>query len=113
MRELSGKVAVVTGGGSGIGRGMALAFADAGMQVVVSDIELPAAEKVAAEIRGRRQDGARGADRRRASASPSRRSRSASTASSARRTCSATTLASPCSARSTSSATPTGVGCCR
>jgi NAD(P)-dependent dehydrogenase (short-subunit alcohol dehydrogenase family) len=52
MRELSGKVAVVTGGGSGIGRGMALAFADAGMRVVVSDIELPAAEKVAAEIRG-------------------------------------------------------------
>ena len=50
MRELSGKVAVVTGGGSGIGRGMALAFADAGMRVVVSDIELPAAEKVAAEI---------------------------------------------------------------
>ena len=53
MRELSGKVAVVTGGGSGIGRGMALAFGDAGMKVVVSDIELPAAEKVAAEIQAK------------------------------------------------------------
>ena len=51
MRELAGKVAVVTGGGSGIGRGMALAFADAGMTLVISDIELPAAEKVAGEVR--------------------------------------------------------------
>ena len=51
MRELAGRVAVVTGGGSGIGRGMALAFAEADMRVVVSDIELAEAEKVAAEIR--------------------------------------------------------------
>jgi NAD(P)-dependent dehydrogenase (short-subunit alcohol dehydrogenase family) len=50
MRELAGKVAVVTGAGSGIGRGMAVAFAEAGMRVVVSDIERAAAEKVAAEI---------------------------------------------------------------
>ncbi len=49
MRELSGKVAVVTGGGSGIGQGMVVAFAQAGMHVVIADIDLPAAEKVAAE----------------------------------------------------------------
>ncbi len=53
MRELRGKIAVVTGGGSGIGRGMALAFADAGMHVAVADIELGAAEKVADELRAK------------------------------------------------------------
>jgi NAD(P)-dependent dehydrogenase (short-subunit alcohol dehydrogenase family) len=50
MKDLNGKVAVVTGGGSGIGRGIALAMADAGMQVVVADIDLKAAEAVAAEV---------------------------------------------------------------
>ena len=47
-----GKVAVVTGGGSGIGRGMCQAFAGAGMRLVVADIEPDAAEAVAAEARG-------------------------------------------------------------
>ncbi len=56
MRELEDKVAVVTGGGSGIGRGMALAFADAGMHVVLADVDVVAAEAVRAEVeaRGRR-----------------------------------------------------------
>lgn len=49
MKDLNGRVAVVTGGGSGIGRGIALAMADAGMHVVVADIDLTAAESVAAE----------------------------------------------------------------
>jgi len=49
-RDLHGRVAVVTGGGSGIGRGMALAFADEGMHVVVADIEADAAQKVASEV---------------------------------------------------------------
>ena len=48
MRELAGNVAVVTGGGSGIGEGTALALAEAGMHVVVADIEEDAALAVAA-----------------------------------------------------------------
>jgi len=47
MQELAGKVAVVTGGGSGIGSGMVGAFVEAGMHVVVADIDIDAAEAVA------------------------------------------------------------------
>ena len=53
MQELNGKVAVVTGGGSGIGRAMALAFADEGMDVAIGDIESGPAEAVADEIRAK------------------------------------------------------------
>src|SRR5436190_1369902 len=38
MKELKGKVAVVTGAASGLGRAMALAFADAGMNVALADV---------------------------------------------------------------------------
>jgi NAD(P)-dependent dehydrogenase (short-subunit alcohol dehydrogenase family) len=48
--ELAGKVAVVTGGGSGLGAGMVEAFAGAGMATVVADIEVAAAESVARRV---------------------------------------------------------------
>ncbi len=51
MRDLGGRVAVVTGGGSGIGRGICLAAAEQGMHVVVTDIEGDAAEETAALVR--------------------------------------------------------------
>src|SRR5262245_56043517 len=39
MRELSGKVAFITGGGSGVALGQAKVFAAAGMKVVIDDIQ--------------------------------------------------------------------------
>lgn len=51
MNEIKGKAVVVTGGGSGIGRGLALECARLGAKVVVGDILKAPAEKVAAEIK--------------------------------------------------------------
>ena len=48
--DLSGKVALITGAGSGIGRGFALEMARNGADVAVLDINGAAAESVAAEI---------------------------------------------------------------
>ena len=50
MENLEGKVAVVTGAGSGIGEGIARAAAAAGMRVVVADIDDAKAGAVAADI---------------------------------------------------------------
>lgn len=50
MDELTDRTAVVIGGGGGIGRGVSLGLAHAGMKVVVADIELDSATRVADEI---------------------------------------------------------------
>ena len=57
--DLSGRVAVVTGGSRGLGREMALAFAEHGADVVIASRKLDACEAVAAEIRGARPTRAR------------------------------------------------------
>ncbi len=48
--DLNGKVAIITGGGRGLGRTMALALADAGADVVVTDLLISGAKEVADEI---------------------------------------------------------------
>lgn len=51
MRDFQGRTVVVTGGGSGIGRAAVLAFAGAGANVVVADVDAGRCESVAAEAR--------------------------------------------------------------
>lgn len=50
MGQLEGKVALVTGAGSGFGEGIAKLYAREGAQVVIADINEAAAHRVAAEI---------------------------------------------------------------
>ncbi|MDW3220505.1 MAG: SDR family NAD(P)-dependent oxidoreductase [Acidimicrobiales bacterium] len=50
MQQLSGRTAVITGAASGMGRAFANRFAQAGMNVVMSDIEEPRLDEAVAEV---------------------------------------------------------------
>jgi NAD(P)-dependent dehydrogenase (short-subunit alcohol dehydrogenase family) len=50
LQELDGKVAVITGGGSGIGASLARACAAEGMRVVVADVDGGRADAIASEL---------------------------------------------------------------
>jgi NAD(P)-dependent dehydrogenase (short-subunit alcohol dehydrogenase family) len=50
MDDFKGRIAVVTGGGSGIGAAMARAFAREGAKIVLADVDRAGMERVAGEI---------------------------------------------------------------
>ena len=50
MRICENRTVIITGAGGGLGRAYALAFGQAGANVVVNDIRIEAATQVAAEV---------------------------------------------------------------
>ena len=57
MEDLTGKVAVVTGGAGGIGRGIVTALLEEGVRVVIGDIEAPVLDAAVAELQAEFPDG--------------------------------------------------------
>jgi NAD(P)-dependent dehydrogenase (short-subunit alcohol dehydrogenase family) len=57
MKRLAGRVAIVTGAGQGIGRGIALVVAREGAKVVIAELKEHRAARVAEEIRSAGGDG--------------------------------------------------------
>jgi NAD(P)-dependent dehydrogenase (short-subunit alcohol dehydrogenase family) len=53
VREITGRVAVVTGGANGIGRGIVEALLDEGARVVIADIEGPVLDAAVSELASR------------------------------------------------------------
>lgn len=53
MKELAGKVAVITGGGGGIGKAAGTLFAENGMKVVLADMNKEVLDATVSELKGR------------------------------------------------------------
>src|SRR5690554_5974582 len=53
MKSLENKVAVVTGGGSGIGKAISLLYASEGAKIVISDIDEKGSEETVTEIKSK------------------------------------------------------------
>ena len=51
MESLHGQTAIVTGAANGVGRGIATVLAEEGARVAIADVDVAAAEAVAAQLR--------------------------------------------------------------
>ena len=72
MKDFEGKIAVVTGGASGIGNAVAKRFAQEGMRVVLADVEEPALDDAVVKLRQQDRRGKGGLDLWRSAAVPER-----------------------------------------
>jgi NAD(P)-dependent dehydrogenase (short-subunit alcohol dehydrogenase family) len=53
VEDLQSKLAIITGGASGTGLAKGEAFAEAGMKIVLADIEAPALDRAMSSLRDR------------------------------------------------------------